>query len=59
MDSNTTIGLIKCRQAISSFVGQHGIVFEKGMVTIAIREAKLDKEWKEKRKKEKANEWSS
>ena len=29
------------------------------MVTIAIREKKLDKERKEKRKKEKANEWSS
>jgi hypothetical protein len=34
-------------------------VFEKGMVTIAIRETKLEKERKEKRKKEKANEWSS
>ena len=29
------------------------------MVTIAIREKKLDKERKEKRKKEKASEWSS
>ena len=58
-NSNTTIGLIKCRQAILSSIGQQGIVFEKGMVTIAIRETKLEKERKEKRKKEKTSEWSS
>ena len=28
-DSNTSDGLIKCRQAILSSIGQQGIVFEK------------------------------
>ena len=58
-DSNTLDGLIKCRQSILSSFGQQGIVFEKEMVNIAIRETKLEKERKERRKIEKANEWTS
>ena len=50
---------MKCTQAILSSIGQEGIIFETEIVKIAIRETKLEIERKEKRRREKANEWNS
>ena len=55
-DSDMTNGLMKCRQAILSSLGEDGIVFDKEMVKITIREIQLDMERKEKKKKEKSTE---
>ena len=58
-DSDMTDGLMKCRQAILSSLGEDGIVFDKEMVSITIRGIQLDMERKEKKEKEKANDWKT